>query len=51
MVLTLSQIFKSANEDLNYKLDIIRVTLLNTYSTIINNIADIKLHLKNCDIN
>ena len=39
---------KDINEDFNEKLDIISVTLLNTYSTLINNIEDIKQYLKEC---
>ena len=46
---TFNQLFKSTNEDFNKKLDIINVSLINTYSTILNYINDIKLYLKDCD--
>ena len=46
---TFNQLFKSTNEDFNKKLDIISVSLINTYSTILNYINDIKLYLKDCD--
>ena len=46
---TFNKLFKSTNEDFNKKLDIISVSLINTYSTILNYINDIKLYLKDCD--
>ena len=46
---TFNQLFKYTNEDFNKKLDIISVSLINTYSTILNYINDIKLYLKDCD--
>ena len=46
---TFNQLFKYTNEDFNKKLDIISVSLINTYSTIFNYINDIKLYLKDCD--
>ena len=46
---TFNQLFKSTNEDFNKKLYIISVSLINTYSTILNYINDIKLYLKDCD--
>jgi len=48
---TINQLFKSSHEDFNKKLDIIYVTILNTYSTTINQISDIKLNLNKCNIN
>ena len=48
---TINQLFKSSHEDFNKKLDIIFVTILNTYSTTINQISDIKLNLNKCNIN
>ena len=45
---TFNQLFKSTNEDFNEKLDIISVTLINSYSTILNHIDDIKQYLKKC---
>ena len=43
---TFNQLFKSTNEDFNEKLDIISVTLINTYSTKLNYIDDFKLDSK-----